>query len=258
MPRLAICGLGLLLALGVRAADVPAAEANLRRVQALVEAGAAPRTALQEAERQLRDARNELVLRETLYWGNVTTKEAPEMPRAARELRDRAAETLAAQQKLVAAGVLPAKALERFEQDQAYAEKQWELAQSRVKLLEELEEMARREAEMGEREQQELALRFEDRGTLSDQDFLRVETAYFEQFLRPMPVSARGTTAIHRSLGFDHRERLDVALNTDQEEGRWLMRFLDRLRVPYIPFRRAVAGRSTGAHIHIGLPSPRL
>ena len=56
-------------------------------------------------------------------------------------------------------------------------------------------------------------------------------------------------------MGFDHRERFDVAINPDQEEGRWLMRLLDRLRVPYIAFRRAVAGRATGAHIHIGLPS---
>jgi hypothetical protein len=63
---------------------------------------------------------------------------------------------------------------------------------------------------------------------------------------------------VHRSLGFDHRDRVDVALNPDQTEGRWLMSLLDRLSVPYIAFRHAVAGRATGAHIHIGLPSPRL
>ncbi|MBI3698413.1 MAG: hypothetical protein HY238_26685, partial [Acidobacteria bacterium] len=225
MPRWAICGLGLLVGLlpapGLRAADVPAAVANLRRVQALVEAGAAPRTALKVAEEQLRDARNDQVLRDTLYSGNVTPNQVPEMLRAAGELRERAAETLAAQQKLVAAGVLPARALERFEQDRAYADKQWELAQSRARLVEELVEMARREAEMEERERLELALRFEGKSTLSDRDFLGVETAFLEQFSRPLPVSARGTTAVHRSLGFDHRERFDVALNPDQEEGRW-------------------------------------
>ena len=136
---------------GLRAADVAAAEANLKRVASLVEAGAAPRSALKAAEEQLHDARNEQVLRETLYSGNVTPQEVPEMLRAASELRARAAETLAAQQRLVSEGVLPARALERWQQDQARAEQQWDLAQSRAKLVEELAEMAQREAELQER-----------------------------------------------------------------------------------------------------------
>lgn len=257
MPRPFRLWPALALAASLWATDVSVAEANLKRVQALVEAGAAPPAALKTAEQQLQDARNEDLLRRTLYSLNVTPQDVPEMLRAAAELRARASEQLAAQQKLVEAGVVPAKTLQRWQQDQARAEQQWELAQSRAKLIEELAEMARREAEL-EQEALELIIRSAGRGTLTDQDFLRVETAFYQQFSRPLPVSARGTTAVHRSMGFDHRNRFDVALNPDQEEGRWLMGLLNRLEVPYIAFRRAVTGRSTGAHIHIGLPSPRM
>ncbi len=252
----------LILATGVclRGADVSSAEANLRRVQALVQAGAAPRSALKAAQEQLRDARNEQVLRRTLYSGNVAPQDVSEMVRAAGELRARAGENLAAQEKLAAAGVVPAGSTQKWREDQAFAEQQWELAQSRAKLVEELAEMARREADLEEqgRADLDLAILSAGNGTLTGQDFFRVEAAFFEQFSHPLPVSARGETAVHRSLGFDHRERFDVALNPDQEEGRWLMRLLERLRVPYIAYRRAVAGKATGTHIHVGLPSPRL
>ena len=42
------------------------------------------------------------------------------------------------------------------------------------------------------------------------------------QFGKSLPVSAKGDTALHRSLGFDHRGRVDIALNPDQTEGSWL------------------------------------
>ncbi len=255
----AVFGLFLTLALAgsLRGAEVSTAEAHLKRVQALVEAGAAPPAALKAAEQQLQDARNEDVLRRTLYSGNVAPDDVPEMLRAAGELRDRATENLAAQQKLVAAGVLPAKSLATWQQDQARAEQQWDLAQSRARLVEELKEMAQREADL-QQQAREYVIQSIGKGTLSGRDFLRVETAFWRQFSRPLPVSARGETAVHRSMGFDHHDRFDVALNPDQAEGRWLIRLLNRLDVPYIAFRHAVAGRATGAHIHIGLPSPRL
>lgn len=242
---------------GLQGADVRTAEANLRRVQLMVDAGAAPRSALKAAEDQLQDARNEQVLRNTLYSGNVTERDVPEMLRAAEDLRSRAEQALAAQQKLVAAGVAPERTLARPREDSARAGHQWELAQSRARLVEELAEMAQREAELEERAKTELAIRSDGKGTLSQRDLSRVEAAFYRQFSHPLPVSARGETAVHRSLGFDHRDRYDIALNPDQEEGRWLVNLLKRLQVPFIAFRHAVAGQATGAHIHIGLPSPR-
>ncbi len=243
-----------------QSADVATAEANLRRVQMLVEAGAAPRSALQAAQEQLEDARNEQVLQETLYRGDVAPQEIPRMLQAAAALRRLAQKVLAEQQKLVKEGVLAPKALERARQEEAQAEKQWDLAEARAKLTQELAEMARRESEMAKQAKADLALaaKFEGKGTVTSADLARLESAFYQKFSHPLPVSAWGETAVHRSLGFDHRDRVDVALNPDQPEGRWLMRLLDRLSVPYIAFRHAVLGSATGAHIHIGLPSPRL
>jgi hypothetical protein len=59
-------------------------------------------------------------------------------------------------------------------------------------------------------------------------------------------------------MGFDHRGRVDVAVSPDQPEGKWLMRYLETNRIPYFAFRMAVAGKATGAHIHIGPQSTRL
>jgi hypothetical protein len=67
-----------------------------------------------------------------------------------------------------------------------------------------------------------------------------------------------GQTAVHRALGFDHRGRVDVALNPDQPEGVWLRRYLTENRIPFFAFRHAVAGKATGAHIHLGPMSTRL
>jgi hypothetical protein len=61
-----------------------------------------------------------------------------------------------------------------------------------------------------------------------------------------------GETAVHRALGFDHRNRVDVAVHPDQPEGVWLRQYLELHYIPYFAFRRAVPGKATGAHIHIG------
>ena len=73
-----------------------------------------------------------------------------------------------------------------------------------------------------------------------------------------MTSSAVGETAVHRALGFDHRNRVDVALNPDQPEGVWLRRYLESRRIPYFAFWQAVPGKATGAHIHMGPMSTRL
>jgi hypothetical protein len=83
--------------------------------------------------------------------------------------------------------------------------------------------------------------------------------AFFaEQFGRPLPVSALGQTPVHDRLGFDHRNALDIAVHPDSEEGRSLLVYLRRERIPFLAFRGPVPGASTGAHIHIGTASPRI
>jgi hypothetical protein len=79
-----------------------------------------------------------------------------------------------------------------------------------------------------------------------------VEKAFQKQFGKPLPVSARGASAVHRSLGFDHTGRVDVAVSPGGAEGLWLRRYLISKGISFFAFRRAAAGQSTGAHIHIG------
>jgi hypothetical protein len=77
------------------------------------------------------------------------------------------------------------------------------------------------------------------------------------RFGRPLPVSALGQTPLHDRLGFDHRNAADVAVHPDSVEGRALLDYLRALGIPFLAFRGPVTGASTGAHVHVGAPSPR-
>ncbi len=99
---------------------------------------------------------------------------------------------------------------------------------------------------------------FEGDGQISPADIQRIAAAYQSEFHRPLPISANGETNAHRALGFDHRGRVDVAVNPDQKEGIWLRSYLEKNDIPYYAFRAAVPGKATGAHIHIGPGSARL
>lgn len=85
-----------------------------------------------------------------------------------------------------------------------------------------------------------------------------VERFFAARFGRPLPVSALGQTPLHARLGFDHRNALDVAVHPDTDEGQTLTAWLQGRGVPFIAFRSLVPGSATGAHVHIGEPSPRL
>jgi hypothetical protein len=89
-------------------------------------------------------------------------------------------------------------------------------------------------------------------------DISGVQSFFASAFGRPLPVSAHGQTATHTRLGFDHSRGVDVALHPDSPEGRALIAYLQSRGITFIAFRGAVAGSSTGAHIHIGPPSSRI
>jgi hypothetical protein len=100
--------------------------------------------------------------------------------------------------------------------------------------------------------------RFDGSGRLKPHDFEKVGNAFEKEFHKPLPVSANGETAVHRAMGFDHRNRIDVALVPDSAEGLWLRHYLETSKIPFYTFRSAIAGKATGAHIHIGPPSTKL
>ena len=85
-----------------------------------------------------------------------------------------------------------------------------------------------------------------------------LQNFFMQKFGRQLPISAYGQTATHEKMGFDHSNRMDVAVSPDSTEGQALMEYLRAHGIPFIAFRHAVAGSATGAHIHVGLPSHRI
>jgi len=101
-------------------------------------------------------------------------------------------------------------------------------------------------------------IRYQGAVDLAPADIANLAVFFVEQFGRPLPVSALGQTPVHDRLGLDHRHAVDVAVHPDSDEGRVLIEYLRRERIPFLAFRGPVAGASTGAHVHVGQVSPRL
>ena len=89
-------------------------------------------------------------------------------------------------------------------------------------------------------------------------DTPKLQRFFESRFSRALPISAFGQTGLHDRMGFDHRNALDVALHPDSQEGRALMGFLRTSGIPFIAAWGPVPGATSGAHIHVGQPSPRL
>jgi hypothetical protein len=85
----------------------------------------------------------------------------------------------------------------------------------------------------------------------------QVEAFFLGKFGRALPISALGQTAVHDRMKFDHSNAVDVPVHPDSGEGQALMAYLREAGIPFIAFRGKITGVATGAHIHIGKPSPR-
>ena len=251
-------------------ASVRRATEELEKVRALVAAGAAPRASLESAERALTEAQDDVIVAHTLYGKigveDLTEEQANDMVAAARRQLDREKLRLEAVRKLVDQGVTARAALIPVLEDLESRRKPLNLALSRADLIGELAGMAKVEAAVAESDQNpdqpasdmRIAERFDGNGVFRGTEFKKVVLAFEKKFSHPLPVSARGETALHRALGFDHRGRVDIALNPDAAEGLWLRRYLAVSHIPYFAFRAAVPGQATAPHIHLGPPSTRL
>ena len=244
--------------------EVVRAQAGIEKLRALVEAGAAPRAQLDQAEERIADARDAALLRKTLYGQDLTAEQSDEMIAAANRRLERRRKSFEAAQKLVAAGVASKASLDTVLEELDSARKECDLAETRARLTLQLQEMAKAEEALDSRlgqglpDSQSVAERYDGDGVFNTSTFSQVEAAFVTHFGKPLPVSAMGETAVHRALGFDHRGRVDVALNPDQPEGAWLREYLTENHIPYFAFRQAVPGKATGAHIHLGPMSTRL
>jgi hypothetical protein len=275
MPQLKSCTL-LLCALPLAAQTVVDSSASqqltlaahdLDRIADLVQAGALPQIRLEDARQQLADANDNVVLARTLYGtataATLTEPDAAEMVDAAQHRVDREQARIADAQKLIDAGIAARNSLDALNLEMAQRQTTLQLAQSRARLVQTLASVAQTEsaalaAYSGPRPFDGIEEHFAGKGSLSKRDLRAIKIAYIQQFQHPMPISANGETAVHRALGFDHRGRVDVAVNPDQPEGQWLRQFLESKNIPFYAFRAAIRGKATGAHIHIGPGSTRL
>jgi hypothetical protein len=237
--------------------EVSAARAEMAKVRAMVDAGAAPRAQLAQAEESLADATDAALLRKTVYGQDLTVEQADDMIAAADRRLKRRQKALDDAQRLVAAGVKTEVSLGAARDDVERARKECKLADARAQLTREVSEMAQAEESAAARNASELS-ETENDDVSAFATFARVEVAYEEHFGKKLPVSAVGQTAVHRAMGFDHRGRVDVALNPDQAEGAWLCQYLTQNHIPFFAFRQAVPGKATGAHIHVGPMSTKL
>lgn len=238
---------------------------DLAKIKLLVDQGTLPRTRIAEAQARLDDARDELVLTKTLYGSttlhDLTDDQAQAMLAAAQRRVDRQAGLVEGRQKLVDNGVVAKSEISSLDQELDSRRRVLSLAENRVKLVSELRQMAETEQRLaqtsGSMPGNEM-IRYDGNGLFSLGDLTTITNEFQRKFHRSLPVSALGQTLVHRSMGLDHRNRVDVALNPDTEEGVWLRHLLERLHIPYLGFRNAVAGAATAPHIHIGPGSTRL
>ena len=249
------------------------AQKDLDRVRELVEMGALARIKLTEAQQNLGDAQDDAVLARTLY-GDLPAKDwtdqmAQEGMAAAERRVQRQQERLDQTRQLVDQGFIAQSALAPVQAELTTRQTKLDLARLQARQLDSVASLAKLEESIVQSEeaarsvQSDLVLdgmeHFEGSGQFKEaRDLKPIETAFERKFERELPISADGETNLHRSLGLDHRGRVDVAVAPNTPEGIWLRGYLKSRDIPYYAFTHAMPGKATGAHIHIGPGSTRL
>ena len=111
---------------------------------------------------------------------------------------------------------------------------------------------------LGGYEETETLIRYNGTANWSLAGVRKIVAFYRSRFGRALPISAMGQSPTHDRMSLNHRNALDVALQPGSTEGRELMAYLRQAGIPFIAFRGEAQSMSTGAHIHIGRPSPRI
>jgi hypothetical protein len=249
---------------------VERARNEMERIRVLVDQGTLPKVQLEQAQERLADAEDDAVLARTLYGevrvADMTPPDAQAMLAAAQRRVERQAKIVAERQKLLDTGILAKSDLTASQEELESRRRVLSLAQNRLKLLDDLKQMAENEQRLEQAATahanagnlKNVMIRYEGNGLFDLSELPTISSEFEKRFHHALPVSALGQTLLHRSMGLDHRNRVDVALNPDQTEGVWLRQLLEKLHIPYLAFRGAVSGAATAPHIHIGTGSSRL
>ena len=253
--------------------QIELANQELQRITDLVQAGALPRVRLEQAQQNVEDAKDEAILERTLYGDlqvdKVNDQMMDDMVAAAQRRLERQQSKLVEAAKLVANGIAPQSSLTPIQEELAIRQTNLNLAHSRASLMGEMAALAKYEKTANEIHEVTSAAfsdafapgmeHYEGSGLFREsKDLKPLAQAFAQQFDHPLPISAEGETGLHRSLGFDHRGRVDVAVSPNAPEGIWLRGYLKARKIPFYAFTRAIPGKATAAHIHIGPGSTRL
>jgi hypothetical protein len=247
---------------GADSPELAAARANIKRLEVLVQAGAAPPAQLAQAKEAVADAEDDALVNAGFRNGDLTEDQADAMAAAANRRLERRERAYEKTKKLVEDGVALPASLPVLAADLDFVRKEHTLALEVADLAHQRAAMASQEALLLEAPANAPSLavseHYDGNGYFGPETLTHIESAYQARFGKSLPISANGETAVHRALGFDHTGRVDVAVTPDQPEGVWLRAYLEQRHIPYFAFRQAVPGKSTGAHIHIGPQSTRL
>jgi len=249
----------------VAARRIEVAKRQVERIKALVDNGVEARIRLDAAERDLEDTKDNVVL-ESAAPSLLSNEAGPSddaIVAAAQRRLDRQKAWAEKIRALSDSGIAPPPDLIPADTELHSRESDLASAQARIFAKAEAVALAARsphkdqtiplDFEIGTMEH------FEGLGTFDEaRDLQTIKNSFEAEFDRPLPISADGQTEVHRALGFDHRGRIDVAIDPRAPEGIWLRRYLRSRKIPYYAFTSAVAVKATGAHIHIGPGSNRL
>ena len=240
---------------------------ELEQINRLVQSGALPVARLRKAQENVQDAGDMSLLKKSLYSTDLLPDQVDQMIYLAQRMVFRRQKWMSEAKEMAAAGVLSRAEAEATQADLDRFQNELNLATERAQLIQQIAVNVRMQKSMVDIENEALShpdwagkvyIKYDGSGQFTQADRSSVELAFATKFARRLPISADGQTALHRSFGFDHRGRVDVALNPDQPEGLWLMHYLESKHIPYFAFRTAVAHQATGAHIHMGPGSSKL
>jgi hypothetical protein len=241
------------------------AQEEVEHVRGLVDAGVLPRARMAEAQAHLLDMQDDAAIRNSLYQKDITVEEADAMVELTAHRVERRQAAASERYKLLAQGIIAQSELTDAVSQLDTAKREHTFAESRARFAREMLETAKNEQEiMRQLELSSTAHPITGGGLIQHfvgsnafdlSQFASIDRAFTSRFAHQLPVSAMGESEVHRSLGFDHRNRVDVALQPELPEGIWLRNYLVTHNIPFFAFKSAVAHKATGAHIHIGPPS---
>lgn len=270
-PSALFCQTGPPLRQDATSQRIALAVQEVEKIKALVELGVEAPIRLVRAEQDLADTQDRAILDRMQYadWADVNEQPDGDVVAAAERRVNREKDRIELQNKLIADGLAASRDLASLEEELSQRQLDLSWAQSRLKFRIQADELAEqrdlisRAQEAARTEHPDFSVdgveHYEGVGAFDEmRDLKLLSAAYEAEFAHPLPISADGETTLHRTMGFDHRGRIDVAIDPNESPGIWLRHYLRSRQIPYFAFSRAVPGKATAAHIHIGAGSTRM